>query len=47
MKTEQSFSEDVIDGIKKFYVTKIKGYDPAQMTVATSLFEGTKTVTAA
>uniref|UniRef100_F6RKU1 Alkylglycerone-phosphate synthase n=1 Tax=Ciona intestinalis TaxID=7719 RepID=F6RKU1_CIOIN len=29
-----------IDGMKKFYVTKIKGYDPSHMCVATLLFEG-------
>ena len=29
-----------IDGMKKFYVTKIKGYDPVQLSVATLLFEG-------
>lgn len=29
-----------IDGLKKFYVTKMKGYDPQQMCVATLLFEG-------
>jgi len=47
LKTEQSFSEDVIDAIKKFYVTKIKGYNPESMTAATALFEGTREVTAA
>nr|CAB3220651.1 alkyldihydroxyacetonephosphate synthase, peroxisomal-like [Phallusia mammillata] len=35
-----------IDGMKKFYVTKIKGYDPANMCVATLLFEGDPTVVA-
>ena len=29
-----------IDGMKKFYVTRLKGYDPARMCVATLLFEG-------
>jgi len=29
-----------IDGMKKFYVTKMKGYDPEKMCVATLLFEG-------
>lgn len=30
------------DSLKKFYVTKLKGFDPAYMVVATLLFEGTK-----
>lgn len=33
--TLQSF----IDGLKKFYVTKIKGFDPKQICAATLLFE--------
>ncbi|XP_074653203.1 alkyldihydroxyacetonephosphate synthase, peroxisomal-like [Tubulanus polymorphus] len=37
-----SFIHSFLDGIKKFYVTKIKGFDPTQLTVATLLFEGTK-----
>uniref|UniRef100_H2Y724 Alkylglycerone-phosphate synthase n=1 Tax=Ciona savignyi TaxID=51511 RepID=H2Y724_CIOSA len=28
------------NGMKKFYVTKLKGYDPSHMCVATLLFEG-------
>jgi hypothetical protein len=35
-------TENAIDAIKKFYVTKIKGYSPDQMVAATALFEGTK-----
>lgn len=35
-----------IDGIKKFYVTKIKRYDPEKMCVATLLFEGDPAVVA-
>lgn len=42
LKLEQSSTEDLIDGIKKFYVTKVKGYDPEKMVAATVLFEGTK-----
>ena len=34
----------MIDAIKKFYVTKIKGYNPDKMVAATVLFEGTKEV---
>jgi len=33
-----------IDGLKKFYVTRIKGFDPANMCVATLLFEGDQEV---
>ncbi|XP_032211931.1 alkyldihydroxyacetonephosphate synthase, peroxisomal isoform X1 [Mustela erminea] len=29
-----------LDGLKKFYITKFKGFDPNQLTVATLLFEG-------
>jgi alkyldihydroxyacetonephosphate synthase len=45
LKTEQSTSEHIIDGIKKFYVTKLKGYDPEKMVAATVLFEGSKELT--
>jgi alkyldihydroxyacetonephosphate synthase len=41
LKTEQTTTENVIDAIKKFYVTKIKGYQPEKMVAATVLFEGT------
>ena len=33
-----------VDGIKKFYVTKIKGFDPYKLSVATLLFEGSTQV---
>ena len=33
-----------VDGIKKFYVTKIKGFDPYKLSVATLLFEGSAQV---
>lgn len=39
----ESRTEDFIDMVKKFYVTKIKGYDPEKMVAATCLFEGDKT----
>ncbi|XP_068101543.1 alkyldihydroxyacetonephosphate synthase, peroxisomal [Hyperolius riggenbachi] len=29
-----------LDGLKKFYITKFKGFDPNQLCVATLLFEG-------
>ncbi|XP_037379506.1 alkyldihydroxyacetonephosphate synthase, peroxisomal [Talpa occidentalis] len=29
-----------LDGLKKFYITKFKGFDPNQISVATLLFEG-------
>ncbi|KAM5327666.1 alkyldihydroxyacetonephosphate synthase, peroxisomal [Glossophaga mutica] len=29
-----------LDGLKKFYITKLKGFDPSQISVATLLFEG-------
>uniref|UniRef100_A0A452QNZ7 Alkylglycerone-phosphate synthase n=1 Tax=Ursus americanus TaxID=9643 RepID=A0A452QNZ7_URSAM len=29
-----------LDGLKKFYITKFKGFDPNQLAVATLLFEG-------
>ncbi|XP_077993243.1 alkyldihydroxyacetonephosphate synthase, peroxisomal-like [Glandiceps talaboti] len=31
-----------VDGIKKFYVTRLKGFDQNKLCVATLLFEGTK-----
>ncbi|XP_041371951.1 alkyldihydroxyacetonephosphate synthase, peroxisomal-like [Gigantopelta aegis] len=36
-----------LDGLKKLYITKLKGFDPSQLTVATLLFEGTKEEVAA
>ena len=33
-----------LDGIKKLYITKLKGFDPEKLCVATLLFEGTKEV---
>ncbi|XP_071197666.1 alkyldihydroxyacetonephosphate synthase, peroxisomal-like isoform X2 [Salvelinus alpinus] len=29
-----------VEGLKKFYITKLKGFDPHQLVVATLLFEG-------
>ncbi|XP_014674540.1 PREDICTED: alkyldihydroxyacetonephosphate synthase, peroxisomal-like [Priapulus caudatus] len=36
-----SIIQSFVDGIKKIYLTKWKGFDPKQMCVATLLFEGT------
>ena len=35
----------IMDGIKAFYITKIKGFNPKEMCVCTLLFEGSKEVT--
>lgn len=40
LKPEESYFGLILDGIKKFYITKIKGFDPDQMCVMTLLFEG-------
>jgi len=43
LKMESKSSlQSLVDGFKKFYITKIKGFDPHKMCVATLLFEGTK-----
>lgn len=43
LKTEQKNNLDIIiDKLKKYYILKIKGFDPKQMTLATILFEGNK-----
>ena len=36
----ESFISSVIDSIKSFYVTSIKGFDPKKLAVTTLLFEG-------
>lgn len=38
---EHGVVKSVVDAIKKFYVLKIKGFDPDKMTAATLVFEGT------
>ncbi|XP_066259700.1 alkyldihydroxyacetonephosphate synthase [Euwallacea similis] len=40
LKPESSYSTVLLDGLKKFYITTIKGFDPDQMCVMTLLFEG-------
>lgn len=43
LKTETgSMLQSFVDGFKKFYITKLKGFDHHEMCVATLLFEGTK-----
>lgn len=37
-----SMWEDFVDNAKKFYVTKVKGFDPDKMAACTMLFEGDK-----
>jgi len=32
----------LVDGLKKFYVTRLKGFDPSKLALATLLFEGTE-----
>lgn len=42
MKPEAaSFLQSFMDNIKKFYVTRVKGFDPYSISVATLVFEGT------
>lgn len=40
LKPEVGYLGLILDGLKKFYITKIKGFDPDQMCVMTLLFEG-------
>ena len=39
-----SFMTSFVEGLKKLYITKIKGFDLHAISVATLLFEGTKEV---
>ncbi|PVD35874.1 hypothetical protein C0Q70_02843 [Pomacea canaliculata] len=43
----KSMLTNFMDGLKKFYITKLKGFDPNKLAVATLLFEGTKEEVAA
>lgn len=46
MKPEsKSVFTNFMDGLKKFYITRIKGFDLHTIAVATLLFEGAKKVT--
>lgn len=40
----KSVLTNFMDGLKKLYITKLKGFDPKKLAVATLLFEGTKEV---
>ncbi|XP_060523132.1 alkyldihydroxyacetonephosphate synthase [Cylas formicarius] len=40
LKPESSCGGALLDGLKKFYITKLKGFDPDRMCVMTLLFEG-------
>lgn len=40
----KSILTNLVDGIKKLYITKLKGFDPHKMSVSTLLFEGTREV---
>jgi alkyldihydroxyacetonephosphate synthase len=43
LKTEtSSYLQSFIDGLKKFYITKLKGFDQTQICAATLVFEGNK-----
>ncbi|XP_046330946.2 alkyldihydroxyacetonephosphate synthase, peroxisomal-like [Haliotis rufescens] len=42
-----SIISSFVDGLKKLYITKLKGFDPHHLSVATLLFEGTKEEVAA
>ena len=35
-----SFFASFVDGLKKFYVTRVKGFEPYKIAVATLVFEG-------
>ncbi|XP_046959951.1 alkyldihydroxyacetonephosphate synthase [Vanessa cardui] len=41
LKMEQSWGGVLLDGLKRFYITKIKGFDPLKLCVVTLLMEGT------
>ncbi|KAK0067379.1 alkyldihydroxyacetonephosphate synthase peroxisomal [Biomphalaria pfeifferi] len=43
----KSILSNFLDGLKKLYITKLKGFDPMKLSVATLLFEGTKEEVAA
>lgn len=42
LKPKPTFFASVIEGMKKMYITKLKGFDVNKMCVATLLFEGDK-----
>nr|XP_023663309.1 alkyldihydroxyacetonephosphate synthase, peroxisomal-like [Paramormyrops kingsleyae] len=40
LRPQTSMFMSFLDGLKKFYITKFKGFDPQRLCVATLLFEG-------
>ncbi|KAJ8728349.1 hypothetical protein PYW08_016734 [Mythimna loreyi] len=40
LKTENTWGGVLLDGLKRLYITKIKGFDPAKLCVVTLLMEG-------
>ncbi|CAG9785909.1 unnamed protein product [Diatraea saccharalis] len=40
LKTESSWGGVLLEGLKRMYITRIKGFDPAQLCVVTLLLEG-------
>ncbi|XP_047995199.1 alkyldihydroxyacetonephosphate synthase [Leguminivora glycinivorella] len=40
LKFESSWGGVILDGLKQFYITRIKGFDPEKLCVVTLLFEG-------
>ncbi|KAI8436224.1 hypothetical protein MSG28_004291 [Choristoneura fumiferana] len=40
LKTETTWGGVILDGLKHFYITRIKGFDPASLCVVTLLIEG-------
>ncbi|KAM3959174.1 alkyldihydroxyacetonephosphate synthase [Aphomia sociella] len=41
LKTESSWGGVFLDGLKRIYITRIKGFDPTKLCVVTLLMEGT------
>ncbi|CAB3251985.1 unnamed protein product [Arctia plantaginis] len=41
LKTESTWGGVLLDGLKRLYITKIKGFDPTKLCVVTLLMEGT------
>ncbi|XP_063825120.1 alkyldihydroxyacetonephosphate synthase [Ostrinia nubilalis] len=42
LKTETSWGGVILDGLKRIYITRIKGFDPTKLCVVTLLMEGTE-----
>lgn len=41
LKTESSWGGVLLEGLKRLYITRIKGFDPTKLCVVTLLMEGT------